>query len=98
MARWYAAKPRLITADVMHPTPQGAEYVAQLMVGALYGGYDRWKAAHNIGVVAVMSPVEAAAKRKADVAAKKEAAARTRVDAQAAAHKAAPAGTRADER
>ncbi len=92
MARWYAAKPRLITADLIHPTPQGAEYVAQLMVGGLYGGYDRWKAAHNIGVVAVMSPVEAAAKRKAEMEAKKQAAAKAKADAKAAAvHKAKPA-------
>ena len=84
MARWYAAKPRLITADLIHPTPQGAEYVAQLMVAALYRSYDQWKTTHGIGVVQVQDPVAAAAQRKADAEAKKEAAARARADAKAA--------------
>ena len=84
MARWYAAEPRLITADLIHPTPQGAEYVAQLFTGGLYDGFDRWKRAHNIGVVAVMDPVQAAAKRKEDLRLKKEAAAKARADAKAA--------------
>ncbi len=85
MARWYAAKPRLITADLIHPTPQGAEFVAQLMVGALYGGYDRWKAEHGIGVVKVQDPAQAAAQRRADAEAKESAAAKARANAKSAA-------------
>ena len=85
MARWYAAKPRLITADLIHPTPQGAEYVAQLLVAALYHAYDQWKASNGIGVVQVQDPVAAAAQRKADLEAKKAAAAKARTDARAAA-------------
>ncbi len=85
MARWYAAKPRLITADLIHPTPQGAEYVAQLMVAALYRAYDQWKSTEGIGVVAVQDPVTAAAQRKADAEAKKVAVAKAKADARAAA-------------
>lgn len=84
MARWYAAKPRLITADLIHPTPQGAEYVAQLMVAALYRSYDQWKATHGIGVVVVQDPVAAAAQRKANLEEKKAAAAKLRADAKEA--------------
>ncbi len=82
VARWYAAKPRLVTADFIHPTPQGAEIVAQLFVGSLYSGFDRWKRAHGIGVVAVVDPVQAAAKQKQDLRAKKEAEARTKAEAR----------------
>lgn len=47
-ARWYAAKPRLVTADLIHPTPQGALIVAEQLVGNLSLGYDRWKRTHGI--------------------------------------------------
>ena len=95
MARWYAAKPRLITADLIHPTPDGAVIVARLFVDNLYAGYDRWKAAHGIGVVRVMNATEAAAKKKdeaerkkAEAAKAKADAAKARADAKAAAAKA----------
>lgn len=77
MARWYAAKPRLVTADLIHPTPDGAVLVAQMFVDNLYRGYDRWKHAHGIGVVMVMGPSEVAAKKKA-------AAAKAKAEAKAA--------------
>ena len=52
MARWYAASPRLVTADFLHPTPQGATIVAGLFVEQLGLGYNRWKMQHGIGVPA----------------------------------------------
>ncbi len=50
MARWYAGKPRLVAADFIHPTPQGARLVAGLLIDNLYAGYDRWKLLHGIAV------------------------------------------------
>lgn len=49
IARWYAANPRLVTADLLHPTPQGAATVAGFFVDELSLGYDRWKMRHGIG-------------------------------------------------
>jgi lysophospholipase L1-like esterase len=56
MARWYAASPRLVTADLLHPTPQGATIVAGLFVDQLDLGYNRWKMQHGIALPAA-SPV-----------------------------------------
>ena len=50
MSRWYAAKPRLVTADFIHPTPQGASVVAGKLVDNLMAGYDRWKRLHGIAI------------------------------------------------
>ena len=50
MARWYAASPRLVTADLLHPTPQGATIVAGLFLEQLSLRYDRWKMQHGIAV------------------------------------------------
>jgi lysophospholipase L1-like esterase len=44
MARWYAARPRLVTADFMHPFPAGAKRVGSLFEEALVAGYERFKA------------------------------------------------------
>ncbi len=63
MARWYGASPRLVTADLIHPTPQGAVIVAQLLVDDLYRGFDRWKRAQGIGVVVVKNPSDVAKER-----------------------------------
>lgn len=52
MARWYAASPRLVTADLLHPTPQGAAIVGGLFVEQLELRYDRWKIQHGITVPA----------------------------------------------
>ncbi|MGP8250530.1 MAG: GDSL-type esterase/lipase family protein [Terracidiphilus sp.] len=52
MARWYAASPRLVTADLLHPTPQGATIVAGLFLTQLSLRYDRWKMQHGIAVPA----------------------------------------------
>lgn len=43
VARWYTASPRLASADLIHPTPQGALIVAQQLVNNLGLGYDCWK-------------------------------------------------------
>jgi lysophospholipase L1-like esterase len=53
MARWYVASPRLVTADFLHPTPQGATIVAGLFVEQLGLGYNRWKMQHGIGLPAI---------------------------------------------
>lgn len=45
MARWYAAKPRLVNADYIHPLPGGAAIVGGLLNDALVQGYDSWKGA-----------------------------------------------------
>ncbi len=50
MARWYAASPRLVTADLLHPTPQGAAIVGGLFVEQLGLGYNRWKMQHGIAL------------------------------------------------
>jgi lysophospholipase L1-like esterase len=52
MARWYAASPRLVTADLLHPTPQGATIVASLFIDQLDLGYNRWKMQHGIALPA----------------------------------------------
>lgn len=83
MARWYAAKPRLITADLIHPTPDGAVIVARLFVDNLYLAFDRWKQRSGIGVVRVMSATEAAQKKKEEAERKKAEAAKARADAVA---------------
>ena len=62
MARWYAASPRLVSADLLHPTPQGATIVAGLFVDQLELRYDRWKMQHGIAprvAPAVTSPTSA---------------------------------------
>src|SRR5208283_1476793 len=60
MARWYAASPRLVTADFLHPTPQGATVVAGLFVRQFELRYDRWKMQHGIALPS--PPATAAAK------------------------------------
>ncbi len=47
MAKWYAANPRLVSADFLHPTPAGAAKVAALYEHALMRQYEHWKAAQK---------------------------------------------------
>ncbi len=68
MARWYAASPRLCTADLLHPTPQGATIVAGLFVDQLGLGYNRWKMQHGI---ALPAPTAAPPKAEANPASPK---------------------------
>jgi lysophospholipase L1-like esterase len=44
MGRWYAARPRLVTADFMHPFPAGARQVGSSFEEALCDGYRQFKA------------------------------------------------------
>jgi lysophospholipase L1-like esterase len=43
MARWYAAEPRLVGADFIHPMPAGAKIVGELLYGSLRDGYNEYK-------------------------------------------------------
>jgi lysophospholipase L1-like esterase len=43
MARWYAAEPRLVSADFIHPMPGGAKIVGELLYNALRDGYNQYK-------------------------------------------------------
>ncbi len=44
MARWYAAEPRLVGADYIHPMPAGAKIVGELLFSALRDGFQQHKA------------------------------------------------------
>ncbi len=43
MARWYAAEPRLVGADYIHPMPAGAKIVGGLLYSALRQGFVQYK-------------------------------------------------------
>ena len=43
MARWYAAEPRLVGSDYIHPMPAGAKIVGGLLYEALRDGYNEYK-------------------------------------------------------
>ena len=50
MGRWYAAEPRLVGADFIHPMPAGAKIVGELLYRALRDGYNQYKLRQlNIG-------------------------------------------------
>jgi hypothetical protein len=40
MGRWYEERPRLVSADFMHPLPAGAAIVGGLFEGALVRSYE----------------------------------------------------------
>jgi lysophospholipase L1-like esterase len=42
MAQWYSRQPRMVAADLIHPTPQGGRIVARLLTGQLLIGYERY--------------------------------------------------------
>ncbi|MBM3736623.1 MAG: hypothetical protein FJW39_12635 [Acidobacteria bacterium] len=44
MAQWYAAKPKLVAADFLHPTPGGAAKIGAMLDEAIRESYGRWKA------------------------------------------------------
>jgi lysophospholipase L1-like esterase len=46
MQRWYDGHPRMVAADLIHPSPQGARIVAQLLTGQLLIGYERYQQRH----------------------------------------------------
>ena len=43
MERWYDGRPRMVAADLIHPSPQGARIVAQSLTGQLLIGYERYQ-------------------------------------------------------
>jgi lysophospholipase L1-like esterase len=43
MAKWYAAQPRLVGADYIHPLPAGAKIVGELLYSSLRDGYNEYK-------------------------------------------------------
>ena len=46
MERWYDGHPRMVGADLIHPSPQGARIVAQSLTGQLLIGYERYEQHH----------------------------------------------------
>jgi lysophospholipase L1-like esterase len=46
MALWYNRHPPMVGADLIHPSPQGARIVAQLLTGQLLIGYERYMQNH----------------------------------------------------
>jgi lysophospholipase L1-like esterase len=46
MANWYQRHPPMVGADLIHPSPQGARIVAQLLTGQLLIGYERYMQNH----------------------------------------------------
>ena len=46
MARWYDHHPAMVSADLIHPSPQGARIVAQLLTGQILIGYERYMQTH----------------------------------------------------
>ena len=47
MGRWYNRHPPMVGADLIHPSPQGARIVAQLLTGQLLIGYERYMQNHQ---------------------------------------------------
>ena len=43
MGKWYAAEPRLVGADFIHPMPGGAKIIGDLLYKAVMDGYNRHK-------------------------------------------------------
>ena len=43
MSRWFAAEPRLVGSDYIHPMPAGAKIVGELLFTALRQGFNRYK-------------------------------------------------------
>ena len=43
MSRWYTERPRMVAADLIHPTPQGAGIIAKVFVNDLLEGYDKYR-------------------------------------------------------
>jgi lysophospholipase L1-like esterase len=43
MGKWYAAEPRLVGADFIHPMPGGAKIIGELLFKAVMDGYNRYK-------------------------------------------------------
>jgi hypothetical protein len=43
MAEWYAAQPRLVSADFIHPNPAGGKMIASIFTRAIVSGLNRYQ-------------------------------------------------------
>ncbi|HXB67471.1 MAG TPA: GDSL-type esterase/lipase family protein [Candidatus Acidoferrales bacterium] len=48
MARWYAAQPRLVSADFIHPYPAGGKMIAVVFTKEIGLALNRYKRRHNV--------------------------------------------------
>ena len=48
MARWYAATPRLVSADFIHPYPAGGKIIANVFAREIDAGLSRFKLLHAV--------------------------------------------------
>jgi len=46
MERWYDSQPRMVAADLIHPSPKGARIVAEALVNQINAGYMSYKQRH----------------------------------------------------
>jgi len=46
MERWYDGNPRMVAADLIHPSPKGARIVAQALTSQILIGYERYVQTH----------------------------------------------------
>ena len=60
MSRWYTGRPRMVAADLIHPTPQGAGIIAQVFVKDLLQGYGSYRATHTAPAQTATSGKQAA--------------------------------------
>jgi lysophospholipase L1-like esterase len=59
MGRWYERHPAMVGADLIHPSPQGARIVAQLLTGQLLIGYERYMQNHQSPQTKPSAPIVA---------------------------------------
>jgi len=43
IAEWYAAQPRMVSADLIHPTPQGGNLIAAIFTREIVNGLNRYR-------------------------------------------------------
>jgi lysophospholipase L1-like esterase len=70
MGRWYDRRPAMVGADLIHPSPQGAHIVAQLLIGQLLIGYERYMQTHPGSQPKLPAAVISATSTQQDKAAK----------------------------
>jgi lysophospholipase L1-like esterase len=70
MARWYERHPPMVGADLIHPSPQGARIVAQLLTGQILIGYERYMQNHPASQPKLPAPVISETSTQPDKAAK----------------------------
>jgi lysophospholipase L1-like esterase len=58
MSRWYDGHPRMVAADLIHPSPQGARIVAESLTGQLLIGYERYRKNHPVQKTAETQAVD----------------------------------------